>query len=71
MAVGAAASGYRIILHMMFANFIYTGFDAIANQMAKLRLMTGGQMNFPITILAGYGGVVPARHNTPTRPILC
>ena len=32
MAVGAAASGYRIVLHMMFANFIYTGFDAIANQ---------------------------------------
>ena len=24
MAVGAAASGYRVILHMMFANFIYS-----------------------------------------------
>ncbi len=43
MAVGAAAAGYRVILHMMFSNFIYTGFDAIANQMAKIRLMTGGQ----------------------------
>ncbi|MEE8495915.1 MAG: transketolase C-terminal domain-containing protein [Xanthomonadales bacterium] len=55
MAVGAAASGYRVVLHMMFSNFIYTGFDAIANQMAKLRLMTGGQIKLPITVLAGYG----------------
>ena len=56
MAVGAAASGYRIVLHMMFANFIYTGFDAIANQMAKMRLMTGGQVSLPITVIASYGG---------------
>ena len=55
MAVGAAANGYRIVLHMMFANFIYTGFDAIANQMAKLRLMTGGQITLPITVIANYG----------------
>ena len=35
MAVGAAACGYRVVLHMMFANFIYTGFDAIANQTSR------------------------------------
>jgi pyruvate dehydrogenase E1 component beta subunit len=56
MSVGAAAAGYRVILHMMFSNFLYTGFDAIANQMAKLRLMTGGQAVMPITIIAAYGG---------------
>jgi len=56
MAVGASAAGFRVILHMMFSNFIYTGFDAIANQMAKLRLMTGGQAKMPITIIAAYGG---------------
>jgi pyruvate dehydrogenase E1 component beta subunit len=56
MSVGAAAAGYRVVLHMMFSNFIYTGFDAIANQMAKLRLMTGGQLTLPITVLCGYGG---------------
>jgi len=42
MALGATAAGYRVIVHMMFANFLYTGFDAIANQIAKMRLMTGG-----------------------------
>jgi pyruvate dehydrogenase E1 component beta subunit len=56
MAVGASTAGFRVILHMMFSNFIYTGFDAIANQMAKLRLMTGGQATMPITIIAAYGG---------------
>lgn len=72
MAVGAAASGYRVVLHIMFSNFIYTGFDAIANQMAKLRLMTGGQMRLPITILAGYGGgrSAAAQHSDTPYPAL-
>ena len=72
MAVGAAASGYRVVLHMMFANFIYTGFDAIANQMAKLRLMTGGQIRLPITVIAGYGGGSSnaAQHSDTPYPAL-
>lgn len=72
MAVGAAASGYRVVLHMMFSNFLYTGFDAIANQMAKLRLMTGGQLNLPITVLAGYGAgrSTGAQHSDTPYPAL-
>ncbi len=72
MAVGAAATGYRVVLHMMFSNFIYTGFDAIANQMAKLRLMTGGQIELPITIIAGYGGgrSTAAQHSDTPHPVL-
>lgn len=72
MAVGAAASGYRVVLHMMFANFIYTGFDAIANQMAKLRLMTGGQITLPITLIANYGGgrSTAAQHSDTPFPVV-
>ena len=72
MAVGAAACGYRVVFHMMFANFIYTGFDAIANQMAKLRLMTGGQVTLPITVIAGYGGGSSnaAQHSDTPYPAL-
>ena len=72
MAVGAAAAGYRVILHMMFSNFVYTGFDAIANQMAKMRLMTGGQIKLPITIIAGYGGgrSTAAQHSDTPYPLL-
>ncbi|MDH5311337.1 MAG: alpha-ketoacid dehydrogenase subunit beta, partial [Gammaproteobacteria bacterium] len=72
MAVGAAAAGYRVVLHMMFSNFIYTGFDAIANQMAKLRLMTGGQVRLPITVIAGYGGggCNAAQHSDTPYPVI-
>ena len=52
MALGATAAGYHVILHMMFANFVYTGFDAIANQISKMRLMTGGQIEIPITFMS-------------------
>jgi pyruvate dehydrogenase E1 component beta subunit len=72
MAVGAAAAGCRVVLHLMFSNFIYTGCDAIANQMAKLRLMTGGQAVLPITVIASYGGggSNAAQHSDSGYPLL-
>ncbi len=72
MALGATAAGYHVILHMMFANFVYTGFDAIANQIAKMRLMTGGQIEIPITFIAGYGGGMSnaAQHSDSAHPAL-
>lgn len=72
MALGATAAGYHVVLHMMFANFVYTGFDAIANQIAKMRLMTGGQLDIPITFLAGYGGggSNAAQHSDSAHPAL-
>jgi len=56
MAVGVAATGRPVIVHMMFSNFLYAGFDGIANQMTKLPFMTGGQIKLPITMLCAYGG---------------
>jgi acetoin:2,6-dichlorophenolindophenol oxidoreductase subunit beta len=72
MALGATAAGYHVILHMMFANFVYTGFDAIANQISKMRLMTGGQIEIPITFIAGYGGGMSnaAQHSDSAHPAL-
>lgn len=72
MALGATAAGYHVVLHMMFANFVYTGFDAIANQIAKMRLMTGGQIDIPVTIIAGYGGggSNAAQHSDSAHPAL-
>ncbi|KPF92930.1 pyruvate dehydrogenase [Novosphingobium sp. AAP83] len=72
MALGATAAGFHVVLHMMFANFVYTGFDAIANQIAKMRLMTGGQIALPITIIAGYGGggSNAAQHSDSAHPAL-
>jgi pyruvate/2-oxoglutarate/acetoin dehydrogenase E1 component len=56
MAVGLAAAGYHVVVQMMFSNFLFTGMDAIGNQMSKLRLMTGGQVELPITVIATIGG---------------
>ena len=72
MAVGAAAAGYRVIAHLMFGNFVYTGFDSIANQAAKLRFMTGGQIRLPITYMAVYGGgkSIAAQHSDAPYPPL-
>ena len=72
MAVGAAAAGYRAICHMMFGNFLYTGFDAIANQAAKLRYMTGGQITLPLVYMAVMGGgkSAAAQHSDSMHPML-
>jgi pyruvate dehydrogenase E1 component beta subunit len=72
MAVGLAAAGYRPVVQMMFANFFYTGMDAIGNQMSKLRLMTGGQMALPITVIAtcGGGSSNAAQHSDTPYPML-
>lgn len=72
MAVGAAASGLRPICHLMYANFIYTGFDAIANQAAKLHYMTAGQIEVPLVFLASYGGgkSAAAQHSDVPIPSL-
>jgi acetoin:2,6-dichlorophenolindophenol oxidoreductase subunit beta len=70
MAVGMAAAGYRPICHMMFGNFLYTGFDAIANQAAKLPYMTGGQIKLPLVYLAstGAGRSSSAQHSDVPYP---
>lgn len=72
MALGLTAAGYHVVLHLMFANFVYTGFDAIANQIAKMRLMTGGQLDIPVTFIAGYGGggSNAAQHSDSAHPAL-
>jgi pyruvate dehydrogenase E1 component beta subunit len=72
MAVGLAAAGYRPVVQMMFSNFLYTGMDAIGNQMSKLRLMTGGQVKLPITVIATVGGGAAnaAQHSDTPYPML-
>jgi pyruvate dehydrogenase E1 component beta subunit len=71
MAVGAAAAGYRPICHMMYGNFLYTGMDAIANQAAKLRYMTGGQIRVPVVYMGvfGAGRSSAAQHSDAMHPM--
>ena len=71
MAVGAAAAGYKVICHMMFGNFMYTGFDSIANQASKLRYMTAGQIALPIVYMGVFGGgrSAAAQHSDAMHPM--
>jgi pyruvate/2-oxoglutarate/acetoin dehydrogenase E1 component len=64
-AIGAAARGLRPIVEVMFADFAGVCFDQIANELAKYRYMTGGQVSVPVTVrLAnGAGGGFGAQHS--------
>ena len=54
-AIGAAIKGLRPIAELMFADFAGVCFDQIANQLAKYRYMTGGQVSVPVTIRLANG----------------
>lgn len=48
MGIGAALTGLRPIVDLTIASFVYLASDQIINQAAKLRYMTGGQLQVPI-----------------------
>jgi len=49
-ALGAAMTGLRPIAEIMFADFLGTCWDGIANHVAKLRYMSAGQLTAPLVI---------------------
>lgn len=55
-ATGAALVGMRPVAEIMFIDFSGLAIDQIANQAAKLRLMTGGQCKVPWVIRMPQGG---------------
>ena len=56
-ALGASATGMRVIADLMFADFLFEAGGQIALQAAKLRYMSNGQMNAPMVIRVGCGTV--------------
>ncbi len=65
LGVGAAASGLRPIIDIMFMDFLGECMDEVANQMAKMRFMFGGATTLPITVLtmSGAGASLAAQHS--------
>jgi pyruvate/2-oxoglutarate/acetoin dehydrogenase E1 component len=55
-ATGAALVGMRPVAEIMFVDFSGLAMDQIANQAAKLRLMTGGQAKVPWVLRMPQGG---------------
>jgi pyruvate/2-oxoglutarate/acetoin dehydrogenase E1 component len=56
MAIGMATTGLRPVPEIQFQDFIYTAFDQIVNQMAKMRYRTAGRITVPMVLRTPYGG---------------
>jgi pyruvate dehydrogenase E1 component beta subunit len=65
ISVGAAMNGNRPIVEFMTFNFALVGIDQIINNAAKIRQMSGGQLNCPIVFRGptGSAGQLGATHS--------
>ncbi|MGD2174665.1 MAG: alpha-ketoacid dehydrogenase subunit beta, partial [Candidatus Brocadiaceae bacterium] len=63
--VGAAITGMRPVVEILFVDFALLALDQIANQAAKYRFMTGGKGRVPLVIRTqgGVGNGLAAQHS--------
>lgn len=59
-AVGAALTGLKPVVEIMFMDFITLSMDALVNQAAKARYMFGGQGSVPMVLRTPHGGGLSA-----------
>ncbi|MBI3918028.1 MAG: alpha-ketoacid dehydrogenase subunit beta [Betaproteobacteria bacterium] len=64
-AMGAAMTGLRPIAEIMFSDFLAVCWDLVANEIAKTRYMTDGQISLPLVIRTanGAGSRFGAQHS--------
>lgn len=55
-AMGAAMTGLRPIVSLMYADFLGVCWDMVANEIAKTPYMTNGQVSLPLVIQVDNGG---------------
>ena len=55
-ALGAAMTGIRPVAEIMFSDFLACCYDYLANEIPKMRYMTGGQVTVPLVIRTANGG---------------
>lgn len=73
LGTGAAVSGLRPVVDVMFMDFMLVAMDQIVNQAAKLKYMFGGKATLPMTITtsAGAGLSAAAQHSQSLEAMLC
>jgi len=54
-AMGAAMTGLRPVAELMFSDFFAVSWDMVANQIAKTRYMTDGQVSLPLVLRTANG----------------
>ncbi|MDM3973574.1 dehydrogenase E1 component subunit alpha/beta [Mycobacterium marseillense] len=72
MAVGAAMTGMKPVVEIMYLDFVGVCFDQIMNQAAKLHFMTGGRapMSLVIRTQFGSGRSSAAQHSQSLEALL-
>lgn len=62
---GAAMAGLRPVIEIMYVDFMTIAMDQLVNQASKIRLMSGGAFDLPMTIIApcGAGTCEAAQHS--------
>ena len=55
LGVGAAMTGMRPVVDIMFGDFLTLVMDQLANQAAKVHYMSGGRLNVPLTVRTTLG----------------
>ncbi|WP_417695136.1 alpha-ketoacid dehydrogenase subunit beta [Roseibium sp.] len=55
IAVGAAMTGTRPVVDLMFGDFLFLVMDQLCNQAAKTHYMSGGKLNVPLVLRTNMG----------------
>jgi len=68
-AMGAAMTGMRPVAEIMFSDFLACCWDYVANEIPKMRYMTGGQVRVPLVIRTANGSGLGfgAQHSQPVE----
>ncbi|MFI8214993.1 alpha-ketoacid dehydrogenase subunit beta [Streptomyces sp. NPDC085932] len=68
-AMGAALTGMRPVAEIMFSDFLACCWDYLANEIPKVRYMTGGQVTVPLVVRTANGGGLGfgAQHSQATE----
>lgn len=73
IAVGAAMTGSRPIVDLMFGDFLTLVMDQMANQAAKIHYMSGGKLNVPMVLRTNMGATrrSAAQHSQSLHAWVC
>src|SRR5215475_4700682 len=55
IAIGAALAGLRPVVELYMAEFMLVAMDQVLNEANRFRYMSGGQVQVPLVLKAGYG----------------
>ena len=68
LAVGLATQGFRPVVEIQFAGFIYPAIDQLANHASRLRTRTRGRLSCPMVLRSPCGGGIRALEHHSESP---